>query len=322
MIRRIGIAVIAVIILIGLLAYSQVRHVPNRVSGFIEADEIRVGSRLGGRVLAVRVEEGQRVKQGETLVELEPFDLLQREQEAAKSLAALEAEYQRMTAGLRPQEIAQAKARYEQFKARYDLLVAGPREQEIEAAKGRLRFAQTEQVLAQQNYDRAKQLSGNNAISQAEFDATLEKLDAARALLVVRQQELELLLEGTREEEKREASARVDEAKQVLSGFMFPRSEMPLPIYLITFGIPATYFIEILRGIVLRAADLRDLIPSIVGLTVGTVLDGQLPYPAFIEKHVRGTGSQPERLDILTGVVDTQMTGFEFRLAHGVSFRG
>ncbi|MCA9174142.1 MAG: ABC transporter ATP-binding protein/permease [Planctomycetales bacterium] len=54
----------------------------------------------------------------------------------------------------------------------------------------------------------------------------------------------------------------------LLSGFMFPRSEMPLPIYLLTFGIPVTYFIEILRGIVLRAADFGDLIPSIVGLTV------------------------------------------------------
>jgi ribosome-dependent ATPase len=53
-----------------------------------------------------------------------------------------------------------------------------------------------------------------------------------------------------------------------LSGFMFPRSEMPPPIYLITFGIPATCLIEILRGIELRAADLRDLIPSIAGLVV------------------------------------------------------
>jgi ABC-type multidrug transport system permease subunit len=54
----------------------------------------------------------------------------------------------------------------------------------------------------------------------------------------------------------------------LLSGFMFPRSEMPLPIYIVTFAIPVTYFIEILRGIVLRAADLVDLIPSIVGLTI------------------------------------------------------
>ena len=54
----------------------------------------------------------------------------------------------------------------------------------------------------------------------------------------------------------------------LLSGFMFPRSEMPLPIYLVTFAIPVTYFIEILRGIVLRSADILDLIPSIFGLTI------------------------------------------------------
>ncbi len=101
MIRRIAIVAIVIIAMIGLIAYSQFRFVPDRVSGFIEADEIRLGSRLGGRVLKVHVVEGQRVKQGQALVELEPFDLLQREQEAAKSLAALEADYQRITAGLR-----------------------------------------------------------------------------------------------------------------------------------------------------------------------------------------------------------------------------
>ena len=54
----------------------------------------------------------------------------------------------------------------------------------------------------------------------------------------------------------------------LLSGFMFPRSEMPLPIYLVTFAIPVTYFIEILRGVVLRGADLLDLVPWIVGLSI------------------------------------------------------
>ncbi|MHB8972853.1 MAG: ABC transporter permease [Pirellulaceae bacterium] len=54
----------------------------------------------------------------------------------------------------------------------------------------------------------------------------------------------------------------------LLSGFMFPRAEMPLPIYIITFGIPATYFIEILRGIVLRGADFLDLLPWVVGLAI------------------------------------------------------
>lgn len=54
----------------------------------------------------------------------------------------------------------------------------------------------------------------------------------------------------------------------LLSGFMFPRSEMPLPVYFATFAIPVTYFIEILRGIVLRGADLFDLLTSIVGLSI------------------------------------------------------
>jgi len=54
----------------------------------------------------------------------------------------------------------------------------------------------------------------------------------------------------------------------LLSGFMFPRSEMPLPIYILTFAIPVTYFLEILRGIVLRGADFIDLLPHVIGLII------------------------------------------------------
>ena len=54
----------------------------------------------------------------------------------------------------------------------------------------------------------------------------------------------------------------------LLSGFVFPRAEMPTPIFLVSFALPATYFIEILRGIVLRGADLVDLRLSVVGLSV------------------------------------------------------
>jgi ABC transporter DrrB family efflux protein len=64
----------------------------------------------------------------------------------------------------------------------------------------------------------------------------------------------------------------------LLSGFMFPRAEMPAPIYAISFALPVTYFIEILRGIVLRAADFRDLIPQVIGLVCccGVILTGAL----------------------------------------------
>jgi ribosome-dependent ATPase len=54
----------------------------------------------------------------------------------------------------------------------------------------------------------------------------------------------------------------------LLSGFVFPRSEMPAVIYVFTYLLPVTYFIEILRGLVLRGADAVDLLPEIVGLSI------------------------------------------------------
>ncbi|RMG38149.1 MAG: ATP-binding cassette domain-containing protein [Planctomycetota bacterium] len=58
----------------------------------------------------------------------------------------------------------------------------------------------------------------------------------------------------------------------LLSGFVFPRQQMPAAVYLLTFGIPVTYFVEILRGIVLRGATAADLAPSVGGLAAMTVL--------------------------------------------------
>ena len=61
----------------------------------------------------------------------------------------------------------------------------------------------------------------------------------------------------------------------LLSGFMFPRAQMPFPIYIATFAIPVTYFLEVLRGVVLRGSDFTDLWPHVVGLLCcGTVIFG------------------------------------------------
>lgn len=58
----------------------------------------------------------------------------------------------------------------------------------------------------------------------------------------------------------------------LLSGFVFPRETIPPAIAWISYLIPVTYFLEILRGIILRAADLRDLLPHIVGLSTCCVV--------------------------------------------------
>jgi len=48
----------------------------------------------------------------------------------------------------------------------------------------------------------------------------------------------------------------------VLSGFMFPLEQMPLPVFAISQFVPATYYVRILRGIILRGAGLPDLWPQ------------------------------------------------------------
>ena len=59
----------------------------------------------------------------------------------------------------------------------------------------------------------------------------------------------------------------------LLSGFAFPRETMPLPIYALTFLIPVTYYVQILRGIILRGAGMWALWPQTVALIVfGLVL--------------------------------------------------
>jgi ribosome-dependent ATPase len=52
----------------------------------------------------------------------------------------------------------------------------------------------------------------------------------------------------------------------LLSGFAFPRETMPLPIYGISFLIPVTYYVQILRGIILRGAGLWALWPQTLAL--------------------------------------------------------
>jgi ABC-type multidrug transport system permease subunit len=54
----------------------------------------------------------------------------------------------------------------------------------------------------------------------------------------------------------------------LLSGAVFERSLMPLPMQLIGYLIPLTYYIEILRGIILRGAGLVELWPSVVAMFV------------------------------------------------------
>lgn len=58
----------------------------------------------------------------------------------------------------------------------------------------------------------------------------------------------------------------------LLSGFIFPRETMPGPLFLLSDAIPVTFFLEILRGIVVRGAGFFDLWPSVLALLLITAI--------------------------------------------------
>jgi HlyD family secretion protein len=209
--------VVAGAVAVGALLASKWRHQPLKVSGFIEADEIRVGSRVGGRVLKVPVQEGQRVRAGEPLIELDPFDLKERRAEAAAKLAADKQQYEKLAAGLRKEEVAQAQARRDQIAAKLEELKKGPRQQEIAAGEERLNLAKAQLSLAQANYKRVKDLIEKGGASPLEMDRVTDELKGAQSAQAVREQELSLLKEGTRPEQIAQAEAQLREADQALA---------------------------------------------------------------------------------------------------------
>ncbi len=58
----------------------------------------------------------------------------------------------------------------------------------------------------------------------------------------------------------------------LLSGYIFPREGMPFPIYVISHFIPLTYFVQIIRGIILKGLGFADLWPQILPLFAMAVL--------------------------------------------------
>lgn len=214
MAQRILLIVLVALSLSGLLAWSQWQSPEPKVSGVIEADEIRLGSRVGGRVKEVLVQEGQGVQRGQPLVRLEEFDLRERLAEAQAAVQQRQAEYDKMVAGFRPEEIAQAEAELRRLEAKVKRMERPPRDEEVKAAQAEVRLANAQREQAEQNRRRLTEVARRQAgaVSQDELDRAEENVKVARAMVEVREQELLILLMGAREEERLEAKAERDAA--------------------------------------------------------------------------------------------------------------
>ena len=189
------IPIVAVVVFGGALyAWSSRSKTDLLASGTIEARNIRVGSKVGGRILEVKVREGDRVEPGQVLVTFDDRELL----------AALEqsrANLEKMEHGSRPEEIAQARAAAGQAEADYTLKKTGYRREDIEAARADLERAKADAVRADLDYKRARKLSDEGVFSRQQQDEAEAAAKMTSAQVANFEQKLAWLERGFRPEE-------------------------------------------------------------------------------------------------------------------------
>lgn len=167
------------------LGWTQ--HGPTSVLyGNIDIRQVSLGFRVSGRIDKLAVDEGDPVKAGDIIGNLDATPFQQAVDAAEADLAALNANLEKLKAGARKTEIAQARAVHD------------------------------EQVAELQNadlaYERARQLRPNGTISQANLDQASAERAAAAARATSAREALALLEEGSRVEDIAAATAQVQAA--------------------------------------------------------------------------------------------------------------
>lgn len=217
-------------LVIGLLlgtGYTVWRFIGGRgdfvVSGIIEADDVHVGSKIGGRVLKVVTREGQSVKAGDVLVLLEPNEVNASLAEAQASLRQADARHAQLVTGYRVEEIEQAEAVVKQYQDELEKLISGPRQQEIDQARAEWLATKAQHENAQKFRQRMKDLIDRELIAHQEYDDSKAKAEEAEQRMRSARERYDLLLAGTRKEEVAQARHRLAEAearfRQLRSGY-------------------------------------------------------------------------------------------------------
>ena len=167
--------------LVGLCVSSCSHNSANEVvSGTIDVDEVRVASRYGGRIEKIFVQEGDALKPGEVLVQLDAAELVARLNETTAILAELE---------------------------------AGPRKEEIEAAKSEWESSKAQLDFAEADAKRAEQLFKQNTISKTEYDRASTQAQALQKDSAAAKSRYDLLVAGTRPERIAQGRAQLEQIK-------------------------------------------------------------------------------------------------------------
>ncbi len=192
-----------------------------RLAGIVEIQEVRLGSKIGGRVEKVLVRDGDflgaastdKLKAGDPLIIFETPELKTQRDQAAARLVAAQAELERAVNGPRAEEKQAAKAAEEAAKARLDRMEKGWREEEKKQAAAELAAAEADLKRTEEDLARVAQLYQQRSAARSEYDAALAARDSALGRANAARAKNLMLHTGNRPEDKAEARAEWQRAK-------------------------------------------------------------------------------------------------------------
>lgn len=180
------IIVILIVLALAIIGFLTIKPQPDTVQGQGEASEIRISGKLPGRVAELYVEEGAKVKAGDTLV--------------------------RIHSSLVDARMDQAKAMEDVAKAANKKVDAGTRIQIIESARDIWTQAQAAAEITKKTYNRMQNLFEKGVVSEQKRDEAKAAYDAAKAGEAAAKSQYELAKSGAQSEDKEASSAMVTAA--------------------------------------------------------------------------------------------------------------
>ena len=179
-----GFIIVAVtLVAVGLVGILFLRPDDPYIQGQAEADQVRISSKVPGRIEDIRVREGQTVHRGDTLGQLYIPDIEAKRAQAAAALSAAQAQNRKALKGARSEQITAAYQVWQKAKAGLEIAEKSYRRMENLFGQGVVTAQKRDEALA--NY-KAMQASERAAASQYEMavnGAEKEDRDAAAALV-------------------------------------------------------------------------------------------------------------------------------------------
>ncbi len=203
--RLIPLLVIAAIAIGGFIIDRNRQSHESEVSGFFESQPTRIASRVGGRVTKILVKEGEAVKAGQTLIELDAEPNLQSTDALAANARQLEEQFKKIRAGNRPEDIARQAGIVEQARAALNKLVNGAlpedkRQAEDKVAQARSRYLKSQrgsrpdeikQAEALMNQALARYQQAQRGLTKEERAQLQARLSSAKAAEDMAKQDLD-----------------------------------------------------------------------------------------------------------------------------------